>query len=351
MPRFALLKRPRGFTLIELLVVIAIIAILIGLLVPAVQKVREAASRIQCANNLKQLGLATHNFHDTFSGFPVESRVISGRPSSVFTQLLPFVEQQNAIVGVTPHDSMGNILPYTVANTGTPIKIYLCPSRRTTKVGGKTDYAFAGQASMEWEVNGMRSILGGDAPLVAFGDPITPFPGTNLTEVSNGSGTSNTLLLSHKAILPSVYTTTTITVTPYDTCWGDAYDVTANNQVAGVGDHQRDPGITFTIPQDNSLNPGDPNIASYNGTGEPFDATFSSPHPGVIPSLYADGSIHNYSLSYADPSTANALPIDLTKSPPVPGYNWAAPYGFPVATNRTWVSMWAYNRSFQLTPP
>ena len=145
LPRKAMVSHKKaGFTLIELLVVIAIIAILIGLLLPAVQKVREAASRMKCQNNIKQFGLAYMGYHDTFKSFPRSYILNSAHTVGDWgwaPRLMPFLESANLQSIINPGNYLGEI-PGVNSNTQSVPPVFLCPSdpndSKINKVYGKS---------------------------------------------------------------------------------------------------------------------------------------------------------------------------------------------------------------------
>jgi prepilin-type N-terminal cleavage/methylation domain-containing protein/prepilin-type processing-associated H-X9-DG protein len=320
----------RGFTLIELLVVIAIIAILIGLLVPAVQKVREAAARTQCMNNMKQCGLAFHSYHDSIKKFPVEGTT---QGMSIFVLILPYIEQGAVWNQVSPAYQTAltldkNSYPYattairtsvvnayntavtTITTLNAVVPCYLCPARHDGSVGPTVDWCgayhggIAGNASLNtFAYAGNTGSLNSILDTYVTGPKS---PGVTLSMVTSGAGTSNTLLLSHKIMRPGNYLT---------------------NQ----GNYGMVPFLGYNYHQGHMRwadAGGCPGAACGKGYVKEDDTVdenhMGGPHTGGSPVLYADGSVRMYTYGYTDASGMN--------------------------DDAVWQAMWAWNRGFIVTP-
>ena len=200
----------RAFTLVELLVVIAIIGVLVALLLPAVQSAREAARRMQCSNNVKQLGLGIHNFHDTYTLFPFNYHLIgvnAWEAASAHVAILPYIEQANVFsqmrfpttskagqaLGTTPETAQGDASMWSTSWNGpmnTRLKAFLCPS--STKHPTRAQVAWGGPGSnYGWSTGSRVQVVWvGEAfnGIIAYQHP------RRMKDVTDGL--SNTLLAS-----------------------------------------------------------------------------------------------------------------------------------------------------------
>jgi prepilin-type N-terminal cleavage/methylation domain-containing protein/prepilin-type processing-associated H-X9-DG protein len=259
-----------GFTLIELLVVIAIIAILIGLLLPAVQQVREAAARIQCKNNLKQIGIAFQSHHDALGYFPAGGwnwttppTYVNGQPAVGADQqagwgfqILPYLEGGNAWKGGQATTDLDRIL----VAVGTPNRVFFCPARRPPKTVTVSYPAYLGgmavtHALCDYAAANFHVTLSKQTGVVRQYQP------NRIADITDG--TSSTLMVAEKRMnLRSL---------------GQATDFDGVGYTAGW-----DPDTVRTT--DKAPKP------DYNGD---IDTTkrFGASHPGQFNAVFADGSV------------------------------------------------------------
>jgi prepilin-type N-terminal cleavage/methylation domain-containing protein len=304
-------RRRCAFTLVELLVVIAIIAILIGLLLPAVQKVREAANRTATYNNLKQIGLACLNYHDINNTFPNAGDDPSASPKVYMCntwcwafQILPLIEQGNLYQQATA--AYNNQTAATV-DLAIPVNTYLDPGRpraqfsTTGAPGGTTGSSVNGLSA----INGPHTDYGINAQSFPYGPnklgwstgslSSTPGPFVTASQITSANGTSNTILAGEKAMNPTAYGNTS----------SNNYD--ENIFEGSYGGTHRAHTNTYTLTN-GAINPGTAGSGIYvdNTISDPVsNLSWGSPYSSGCPFVMCDGSVHliNYNLS----GTANFI--------------------------------------------
>jgi prepilin-type N-terminal cleavage/methylation domain-containing protein/prepilin-type processing-associated H-X9-DG protein len=332
----------KGFTLVELLVVIAIIALLIGLLIPAVQKIREAANRMSCQNNLKQLGLALHNYHGVEDCFPpgmLSAELnVSEADYTGFTLLLPHLEQDNLRrlynLAERWHDRSN------FQAVGTEIKLFFCPSNRTRGSidlaphaaewsvvlpprAASCDYAFCrganGTLFRDWEriplaVRGVFNIRlpglprsgvrladmrDGTSSTIAIGDAAGGSPTYLVRDLDRPTQPSIHVLTGQPAMLEQSWCAASVGYATHP-WYGSVFAVTAQY---GLAPDPRDEPMNRR-PATPTVNGGD--RTGSNGSGLDYISGFRSVHPGGCNFLFCDGSVRFVSQTI-QPSMYRAL--------------------------------------------